>query len=167
MSSHHHHHHHQQQQHPNEVELKESKKIVLCICCSSDKNWEGKNVKFPINYRYNSNLYALFTCFVFRYYGPPFHFQMDTHQIPCISPSTYTISRVFFPTERFVYVARSFHIHSSFSLQLSPCDFSICFFFYPLPVVHRTAPPHDLHHFLLSIYASHFLCCCRCCFWIS
>lgn len=116
-------------------------KIVLCIC-TSDKNWEGKNVKFHINYRYKSNLYALFTCFVFRYYIVRHSISKWTlaQNSTYISPSTpYSI----FFTERFVYVARSFHIHNSFSLQLSPCDFSI--FFHPLS---RRSPHHDLHHFL-------------------
>lgn len=107
-------------------------KIVLCIC-TSDKNWEGKNVKFHINYRYKSNLYALFTCFVFRYYIVRHSISKWTlAQNPTyISPST-----TFF--HRTICLCCAIISHSQFFFTSTFSVWFFYFFFTHSPAAHRT-----------------------------
>lgn len=56
-----------------------------CLCTAI--KIERANVKIHINYCYNSNLYALFTCFVFAHHRITATLHSSGHQNPCSSIS--------------------------------------------------------------------------------
>lgn len=81
---------------------------------------ERANVKIHINYSYNSNLYALFTCFVFAISTTSV--DMDTHFAQIKSPFTRPHRAYILSNDLFMLLIIS-DSPNSFSLQLSPCAF--------------------------------------------